>query len=302
MMDICRDMEKMCPKAKLFNVSNPLTKVHEAIHRYTKIDAYGFCSVAQCGSNGYEKIALTLGRDHAEIDVVSAGLNHFSWVISIKDHKTNEDLFPKYLDELYKASANNEDSKIMWEWYEQYGAVIAPPIDHASDFLPYQPNIRYYDSPPFHGSESERLQRIEEMKRMASGELDYRSVSYFLGVTWEHPGLVIGAISNKTDYHINCLNIPNDGYLPQLPEGAIVEVPADIRNGCIQAFKGITLPNKTVEVCLNQSQVAAMIAKAAVEGDKELVPKIIDTDIALVDKAAAKRAIKRMISAHADIL
>jgi len=302
MMDICRDIENLCPKAKLMSVSNPLTKVHEAIHRYTNVDAYGFCNVAQGGAHGYDLVANILGRSYKEIYVVSAGVNHFSWIVSIKDKVTGADLFPEYLNKLYESSKHNKDHEIVWQWYEEYGAIAAPPVDHACEFLPYQSNIKYIDTPPFHGSESERLQRIEEMKQMASGELDYRNVDYFLGASWEHPGLVIGAIKKQTFLHLNALNVPNVGYLPQLPEGAIIEVPAEVKDSKIQPYKDIYLPEKTVDICMNQCIVSGMVAQAAVENNYELAKNIIDIDISITHKTAAKNAIKRMIAAHSDIL
>ncbi|MCL2775222.1 MAG: hypothetical protein FWD71_18020, partial [Oscillospiraceae bacterium] len=115
-------------------------------------------------------------------------------------------------------------------------------------------------------------------------------------------GLVIGAIENNADLHLNALNVPNDGCLPQLPEGAIVEVPAEVKNGCIQPAKKIYLPDKTVEICLNQCSVAGMIAKAAVEGNSALAYEIIGIDEAITHKKEAMRALKKMLKAHADIL
>ena len=300
MMDICRDMEKLCPEAKLFNVSNPLTKVHEAIHRYTRIASYGFCNVALCGPNGYEKIASTLGCDYLDIDVASAGINHFTWIISIRDKKTGADLFPEYLDKLNNST--DRDDMVRRDWYREYGGITAPPVDHSGEFLPFHPDVHYYETPPFHGSESEREQRFEEMRQMASGELDYRNVPHFLGNSWEHPGLVIGALENKTHLHIPALNAPNAGYLPQLPEGSIVEVPAEVKDGCIQFAESIYLPGKTSELCLNQSQLAGMIAQAAVEGNRSLAFEIIETDNAITHKAAANKALAKILKAHADIL
>ena len=302
MMEICHDMERLCPRAKLMNVANPLTKVHEAINRYTKITAYGFCNAAQDGANGYEAIAKMLGRDYNKIDVVTAGLNHFVWIVSINDSETEADLLPEYLDKLQKCALSDNEAKVKWELYQQFGAVLAASTEHSCEFLPYRSDVSYYETPPFHGSPEERAERINEMKLMASGELYYGNVPYFLGASWEHPGLVISAVKNKTPLHLNMLNLPNAGMLPQLPTGAIVEVPAVIIDGKIIPAMGITLPDKVVEVCLNQSLVAGMIAQAAVENDRALIDKIIDTDTAITKKAEAKRAMKRILLAHADIL
>ncbi|MCL2377645.1 MAG: hypothetical protein FWC77_00805 [Defluviitaleaceae bacterium] len=300
LLDICKDMGKLCPSAKLFNVSNPLTKVHEAIHRFTNIESYGFCSVAQCGADGYERIAQTLGLHHTEIDVVSAGLNHFSWIVSINDRASGEDLLPAYL-EILRNSADR-DSRLRLRWYMEYDAIPALYADHFAEFLPYQPDVHYLYAPPFHGNEAERLQRFEEMRQMAAGKLDYKKVPLFLGHSWEHPGLVAGALTHKTSMHINALNLPNSGCLPQLPDGAIVEVPTKITDGIIQPAKGIMLPEKAANACINQCKVAGMIATAAVQGDEKLALEVVELDRSITEKAAAARALKRILMAHKDIL
>jgi len=198
--------------------------------------------------------------------------------------------------------STNRDDKVRRDWYREYGGITAPPVDHSGEFLPFHPDVHYNETPPFHGSEREREQRLEEMSQMASGELDYRNVPHFLGNSWEHPGLFIGALENKTHLQIPALNAPNASYLPQLPEGSIVEAPAEVKDGCIQFSKVIYLPGKTSELCLNQSQVAGMIATAAVEGNRDLAFEVIDTDIAITDKTAAKKALEKILKAHADIL
>jgi len=300
MLGICKDMEKLCPSAKLLSVSNPLTKVHEAIHRFTNIESYGFCSVAQCGADGFEMIADVLSRNHTDIDVVAAGVNHFTWIVSIKDRKTGGDLLPVYLEALQNST--NSDSVLKIQWYMDYGAVPATYASHFAEFLPYRPDIHYPDAPPFHGDEAERLQRIEEMRLMATGELDYKNVPSFLGQSWEHPGLVVGALQHKTPLYVNALNLPNMGSIPQLPEGAIVEVPTEIVNGVFQPAMGIVLPKKVADACFNQCQVAEMVATAAVEGNDKLALEIIELDWSISKKAAATRALKRILAAHRDIL
>ena len=45
-MDICRDMQELCPDAWLINFTNPVGMVMEGIHRYTGMrEIIGVCSV-----------------------------------------------------------------------------------------------------------------------------------------------------------------------------------------------------------------------------------------------------------------
>ena len=83
---------------------------------------------------------------------------------------------------------------------------------------------------------------------------------------------------------------------------AIVEVPAEVRDGQILPAKNIYLPEKTIDICLNQCKVSEMTAKAAVEGNRRLALEIIGIDNAITNKAAAERALDKMVTAHSDIL
>ena len=300
LMDICRDMEKVCPNAKLLNVSNPLTKVHEAIYRFSGIEAYGFCNVAQRGAEGYEHIARLLGMHHTELEVVSAGLNHFSWITKITDKKTGRSMLSDYAEKYFQMNTN--ESNVVYEWYKKFNAIIAPPIDHASDFLPYQPNIHYVDTPPFHGSESERIQRTEDMLKMADGTVDYQTAGFFSNGSWEHPGLVAATLHTKGSMHIPVLNLPNKGCIPQLPTDAIVEVPVDIVDGVMSPYTNIVLPDAVVDYMQNQCLINRLVAEAAVEGDIEKAFDIIKEDNAITHKVAAAKALKKMLTVHADIL
>jgi len=312
-MDVCRDMERLCPSAILLNVSNPLTRLHEAINRYTKIEAYGFCSVAQCGQYGYERIATGLGLHYSDIDVVSAGINHFSWVISIRDKKTGADLFPAYIDSLILKEKTDNESSVTLRWYRKYGALIAPPVDHVGDFLPAQDGVHYLTQPPFHGNAEERARRIDNMKRFADGEVEYgdnmgehatniyRQI-FVHGASWEHPGLFAVARHRGDNLCLPALNLPNRGYLPQLPADAIVEIPAHLCAGKLEPMSGIMLPSGVVDMCLNQCEVAAIVAKAAVEGDRAAAKTAIEIDQAITHKAAATRALEKILEIHADIM
>jgi len=94
-LDVSQDMEKLCPQAILLDVTNPMPRVVTAINRFTSIRAYGFCNVAFGGPTGYEEIARLLQHPLSQIRVVTAGLNHFAWLISVRDAETGRDLMPE---------------------------------------------------------------------------------------------------------------------------------------------------------------------------------------------------------------
>jgi 6-phospho-beta-glucosidase len=75
-MDICRDMEELCPNAWLINFANPSGMVTEAVLKYTKIKAIGLCNVP---ISMVSDIAEQFGVDMSRVRVDFVGINHLLW-------------------------------------------------------------------------------------------------------------------------------------------------------------------------------------------------------------------------------
>ena len=297
-LDICRDMERLCPKAMLLDVTNPMPRVVTAINKYSAISALGFCNIAWVGASGYEWLAGLLGRQAGEIKVVSAGLNHFSWLVSIQDRLTGQDL----LEEVKHLIRTGESREfvVLRHWLEEYGAVAAGVVDHHAEYLPYTENVHYHDTPPFHGSEEKRKKRLADLHEMALGRLDWRGIVY--RGSWEHPVDVAVAIDQSRDIKLDMINMPNQSYLPQLPDGCTVEIPAIVTGGKVIGTCVPQLPGNSAEVCRSVSVVHELVAEAAATGSRLLLEQAIEADIAITDKKASIFALDRMMAAHADVL
>jgi alpha-galactosidase len=121
-MEIVRDMEQTCPEAWFINYTNPMMRICDAVNRHSKIKAVGLCHQI---FTGYCLVGMVLGKDleinipegitglHTDllqaplreqvihqvvplVDIRAAGLNHFSWILSIRDRRTGEDLYPLF--------------------------------------------------------------------------------------------------------------------------------------------------------------------------------------------------------------
>lgn len=80
-LDICKDMEELCPDAWLINFTNPAGMVTEAVLRYANIDkVVGLCNVPI----GMEMaVAELLEVDHSRIRIDFAGLNHMVYGLDV---------------------------------------------------------------------------------------------------------------------------------------------------------------------------------------------------------------------------
>ena len=121
-MDIVRQMEALCPDAWLINFTNPIARICNTVARYSKIKVVGLCHQILVG---YTLVGMALAttwgsmcrrglraamparmksplrrkvaRQAVErLDIRAAGLNHFTWMLSVHDRKTGEDLYPLF--------------------------------------------------------------------------------------------------------------------------------------------------------------------------------------------------------------
>src|SRR5262249_27551924 len=93
MKDIVADMEAACPKARLFNYTNPINIVSEAVTHHTEIPTVSLCEGPIVSNRHY--VAL-VGLDPDQLDAVSIGLNHGSW--SVHHLYDGQDVMPQLRD------------------------------------------------------------------------------------------------------------------------------------------------------------------------------------------------------------
>ncbi len=298
-LDVARDMEELCPQAVLLDVTNPMPRVVTAVNHYSNIACYGFCSVALGGSRKHFRVARLLERDPDELQVVTAGLNHFAWLASVTDKATGEDLYPR-VEAIYRERPGG-NFDIFRRWLREYGGLVFSGADHTAEYLPKQDGIHYHESPPYHGSPEEREKNTQTLRAVAAGELEWQAIFATHG-SWEHPIDLAAAVAGGGPVRLEALNLLNRGYLPQLPDGRVVEVPADVSTDTVAGVPDIRLPDGVAAVCKQVSDVHELIAEGAATGNRQLLQQAVEVDPAVSDKDAGRQALATMLERHADLL
>jgi len=299
-LGIARDMDALCPAAWLLNTTNPLPRVVGAVTRHTLIRTVGFCNVAWGGEDHYENVGGLLGRDPRELNVVSGGLNHFAWLLSVHDRRNGEDLMPAVRAAVESRSFGGPITMGCWR---QYGWLPLSGDSHIGEFLPFDPAISQ-ELIAHHGDDRERAERRAALLEAAAGERPWQTL--LKGRAWERPGDLIHALSTGTELRLDMVNVPNSGAIDGLPDNAVVEVPARVvtaekRVGLWLSAIG-PLPDPIAELCGPISAVHSLAADAAATGNPALLEEAICIDPAIADKPAALRALTELIAAHADLL
>ena len=90
-LEIARAMERQCPEALLLNYTNPLTKLCEALSRFSSVRTVGLCHGVFAGK---QQLCKLLDLPYDDLEAYASGLNHITWFQTIKNRQTGEDLYP----------------------------------------------------------------------------------------------------------------------------------------------------------------------------------------------------------------
>jgi alpha-galactosidase len=92
-MPICRDIERLCPRAWVLNFTNPEARILTAILTLTRLRALGLCH----GFHSFQELAArVLQRPLETLDVRTAGMNHFYTFYRITERSSGADLIPEF--------------------------------------------------------------------------------------------------------------------------------------------------------------------------------------------------------------
>ena len=104
MQGIIADMEAVCPNARLFNYTNPVNIVSEAITHHSAIPTVSLCEGPIVSNREY--VAL-VGLDPDLLDAASIGLNHGSW--TVRHLYDGQDLMPILADGYERLRREEDD-------------------------------------------------------------------------------------------------------------------------------------------------------------------------------------------------
>lgn len=318
---IAADMRRLCPKARFLNSSNPLPRVCQAMHE-RGIESYGFCMASRTGylmlcrvfDVGFPDIGKAPAGASAPSgehdydwfetagrrlwDVTMAGLNHFSWVLAMRDKTTGADL----LGELRRRIAAGATSgyKRADAIGRETGFLLVPEDRHTADFLPpARPGPQETRRQMWHGGPDERRTRMQALRAAAEGTAPLASV---LGAgAWEKPMDFVAALSRNKPAAFHALNTINRGQISNLPRNVFVETAAEVDAAGVRPQQ-VTLPATVLPYCSSAAAVTDAIVRAALARSRKLVHEAVELDPTIVDKAAGLAAIDAVLEAHADML
>ncbi|MBA7579438.1 Alpha-galactosidase [subsurface metagenome] len=270
-LDICHDMEELCPDAWLLNYTNPMAILCWAINDYTRIKNVGLCHSVQHTS---EQLASYLGVPYDEMSYWVAGINHMAWFLELKWR--GKDAYPllreKFKDpEIYSRPDVRRTGPdiVRAEIFKAFGYFSTEGSKHMSEYVPYfrkRPELierfKLLNLNDFETRAKMKREGDEELRQQLSTDQKF-PISH----SGEYASIIIRSIETGTPSRING-NVRNNGLITNLLEGCCVEVP------CLVDKKGISpcyvgnLPPQLAALNRTNINVQELAVKGIVEKDK----------------------------------
>lgn len=285
-LDMCRDMDDVCPDVLFLNYVNPMAMVTGAVLRATRIKTVGLCHSVQGTA---AQLARYLDAPADAMEYVCAGINHMAFYLSLRVN--GEDAYPmlraRYGDpDTYpplprRADVERADSAslrmhdvVRFEMFRRLGYFVTESSEHFAEYVPY---FIKTDHPElierFHIPLDEYLTRCENQNaRWQAMREELTNSDHPLEVkrTSEYCAQIIRACETNSPAVIYG-NVRNTGLITNLPDGCTVEVPCLVDANGIQPTVIGDLPVHLAALMRTNINVQEVTVAAALEGKREHV-------------------------------
>jgi alpha-galactosidase len=261
MLDIARDMERICPDAWLIMSGNPVYEGCTLLTRETSIKVCGLCH----GHYGVYEIARTIGIDPRQITWQAPGLNHNIWLTHfIYEGKDAYPLIDEWIatkgEEYWRTHVATRTHDIQMSrgtvhQYRVYGLFPIGDTPRKRENWWYHTDIdtkKRWFGEPWGGPDTELARpmfvenlekRIAEMTRLANDPQASLIEAFGSEKTREQQVPIIDGLVNNNEGQYQ-VNVPNHGALAGVPDDVVVEVPAVVNQKGIQPLRVHPLPPK----------------------------------------------------------
>ena len=289
--DLVRDIERICPNALFINLTNPESRVVLGLNKYTKARSLGLCHGLFLAR---WFICQIIGMAEKEVDLWGAGLNHFQWVMHLRERATGRDLYPllREREKTHDASFTPLTRKM----FHAFGLWPTCSDDHMGEYLPYGWEAGEHG---FNFAEDERGRGIlnKMMDDAISGATPIPEE--WLTPSWgERAVAVIGGCLHNRKRFIEAGIVMNRGVIPNLPADLAVEVPVIADAAGIHPVSLGPLPEPIADLLKIQASVQQMAVEAAVHASKEMALQALLIDPVVNSTTAATAILDELWEAN----
>jgi alpha-galactosidase len=307
LVEIGRDIERLCPDALLINFTNPMTVNVWALAKTTRVRVAGLCY----GVTWYQHyLANLIGLPWDQLTCRAIGVNHFTWITELS--RGGDSVWPmvrKVMEEKGPALGN----PYTWELFRMFDAFPCVGDGHICEFVPgWQGEGAYYGKTfgtTFHNFEQYAAgfdKVFDEMADQAFGRAPivkrvedpsekelFKDEDLFIDV--------LNAAMGEAEI-FRTVNLPNAGQASNLPQGAVLEATTLINGSGFQPLCFGQLPPGITAILMRILGAQELTVEAALKADRKLAIQALVAGETVKTEVEAERMMDAILDAHRDHL
>lgn len=295
-LDICKDMEELCPDAWLINFTNPSGIITETVLNNTKIKCIGLCNVP---IGMQMAVAEVLGVDKKDFLFHAVGLNHYVWGKHV--YFKGKDVLPEVLPQLFHSSKFNPKNVTDIPWIEEQINVngMMPSVYHKYYYLTgdmLKKQLKDYEE---NGTRAETVKKVEEELfelykdpdlKEKPAQLEKRGGAHYSEAACE---LINGIINDKRNPMV--VDVLNNGTISCLPDNACIETTCIITSAGAIPLKATQLPLSAQAELQILKAFEQLTIQAGITGDYGIALQALTINPLVDSGSKAKEILNRII-------
>ncbi len=304
-LEICEDIQRICPNATIFNYSNPMSRICTTVHRkFPDLKFIGLCHEIKSLENHLPHILETPLEN---IRFRAGGLNHFSVLLEVAYRDSGRDAYPTVrekapgyfkniwnLEALVEPGAQAErQAHDPTEWSERG---LFKLILEKFNYLPITTDSHF-------GEYIQWAYEVVDHRGILdffNWYKDYCSQKKAHSIQTEHyeervVPIIEGLLTDSGEEEV-AVNLPNRGPLiDDLPEFLVVEVPGILTGQGIEGIKLEKLPKGILGLLSNQVAVHDLTAEAILRKSRDVALQALLVDPVVDSVRAAEQSLDTII-------
>jgi alpha-galactosidase len=301
-LEICEDIQAICPDAYVFNYSNPMQRVcHAVTTKFPDLKFIGLCHEIE---SMRRQLPSLMETELSNIEFRAGGLNHFSILLDAKFKNNGKDGYPlikKNFWNYFKDLVNDHEGfesepgaerGVFFKIYEDFKYLPITTDSHLGEYVQWAYSVADHEAIlHFYDNYKKKCLTFFENDKIYSSFFDLKNDRFH-----ERFVPIAEAIIEDQGIEESSVNIPNNGFIDCLPKDIVVEVPAIVDK---KGIKGIALENypKTFGSLLNlQSGVIQLTTQSVLEKSKHKAYLALLADPVVASVTDAEKLLNNMIT------
>lgn len=298
LIEICKDMEEVCPDAWLINFTNPAGIVTEAVLKHTKIKCIGLCNVS---INMQHDAAERIQVDAKDLDCRFIGLNHLSVMNHAYDQGKDRiaEVLAVSTDEgVVKNIEKNSEMDLL---ARDMGCMLSPYLQYFY-FEKEMLQAETKEALSLKGTRADQVKRVEkelfECYQDENLKEKPEALSKRGGSRYSEAAIhLIDSIYNDRQ-DVQVVDVANHGTIPQLPADCVIETNCVIGKEGAKPLANVDVPSEVLGLIEQVKAYEILTIEAAVTGDRKKALMALMNNPLVHDVKDARGILNDMLEAH----